>query len=335
MTKVGCDYLSCSNTHHGQYVAYERLLLAHWAEVSSTKKKPKQGYRLGYYGTSTEHSFIGKRDDGMFFQVSSDLAAHVGLKALDLCENVSRIDLQCTIKVDGSVPEYINGVFLAADNAPRRRGRKLRVKYRGGSAGLETVYMGSPASDEMGRVYDKYEESKDEGYKGYVRFEVQFRNKRAYQIAEVLRLSGQPYRVLVDIVAEWFGQRGVALPEVDWATPDSIPKAKHQSSIEGTLAWFATQVGPALRRALSEASVHEVATALTQDLKEIVPYNALIWGIVQAFGTYTSERRTHAYATVPTRQRHIPSCNAQTRHGHTGSSVDKHMGHLAYRHCGS
>lgn len=259
---TGVDYFTCSTSDHRSLGAITEVMLPHFMEEERTGRGVLKWGIQGYRGKKTNHAFIGARDDGVLCQVSGALADQYFSPLMTYAENVSRLDVHVTFPV-ADVKNDISRVRDEAEAGAGRRGKPTSVKYIGARQGLQTVYIGRPASDQMGRVYDKWEESKDEAYKGTVRYEVQLRRKAALATALHLKES-YPVRTsaCVNFVQGWYRARGVQvadLEEREWTTP--VPK-REKTKVERQIDWIAAQVSPVFCQLLAEGYGEEVLKAL-------------------------------------------------------------------------
>lgn len=142
--------------------------------------------QYGYIGECIEGLSWGRRKDGTILRVSGFTAAVYGWNVLEKAENVSRLDIQCTVKTDPpmeGVAKRANEQLLAAGESGRRG---AECSFVSNSRGGSTAYIGRRASDKYFRLYDKWRESGADFYVGCWRYELEVKNEPALALARHL-----------------------------------------------------------------------------------------------------------------------------------------------------
>lgn len=210
---------------------------------------------LGYYGVSCGNCFVGERDSDSMMQFTG-YHADTAFDAVYRADcHVSRIDIQVTVKTVEQEQDCAKLAYTAAsannDSLPVGRRRKLSLIV--GSDGGDTAYIGSPASEQRGRIYNKEVQSEDPAYSRCWRYEAVYRNSAATTVSARLYSGGDKHTSLcLVLVASWFGKRGV---DVNWfwsgvLMPMPLIKTR-PSDIEAKLRWIETQVAPTIRQLCS------------------------------------------------------------------------------------
>lgn len=217
----------------------------------------KQGYVLetrkmqGYEGISAGNCFFGEREDGFFCQLT-------GFHANDWFEqcyhpkcNVPRIDLQFTAKFD-VMPANIakkgyHDATLANSGLPVTRRRKMYIIV--GSDGGDTLYIGSPSSEQRGRLYNKAVQSELPEYARSWRYEVVLRNELARNCAQQLpRASVERADYVLTLVCAWYEVRGVDCGLYHTGEKPPLPLQRAlPTDVERKLDWLNSQVKPTIR----------------------------------------------------------------------------------------
>lgn len=270
IVSAGIDYISATMPHtnldavkwFNSCVKYVETIAKDGLEAQSMK-------RQGYEGFSVGGSFVGWREDGYFCTISGE-RAQAGFTAVsDHSPHVSRLDVQCTIR---TAVEDRNTAKVARDavnraneklGGARQRNATLIEDLRGGA----TCYVGSRASLQFARIYNKETESNEEKYKNCWRYEVQLKNALATKTAEQFRktLYTQPQHAAM-FVRQWIRKRGVYAPWKAEAELEALPTAdKHSSDVETRLLWLKEQVRPAIRRLLKLGLRDSILVALGLD----------------------------------------------------------------------
>lgn len=220
---------------------------------------------LGYYGVSSGNCFVGQRDADSMQQFTGYHADRFFDKLYRSDAHISRIDLQVTVKTVERHANVAQEAYAAAtidnDSIPTARRRKLSLIV--GSDGGDTAYIGSPTSDQRGRIYNKEIQSERPEYTRCWRYETVYRNAYATQASGRVYAAGSSHsRLCTLMVAAWFAQRGVA---VNWffsgiLEPQPLIKTK-PTDIEAKLRWIETQVLPTIRY-LNECGYRDTLLAL-------------------------------------------------------------------------
>src|SRR3989304_5697268 len=141
----------------------------------------------GYGGYSISGLRWGMRTDGCIMMLSGQDAAINWLPALALAQNVTRLDLAVTVSLADPITDVAKRAYAWVLTDPHScPGKKRKYSYVENSSGGQTVYIGSRASDQFGRLYDKGCESARDACAppGLLwRYEVEFKAYRAKKLA--------------------------------------------------------------------------------------------------------------------------------------------------------
>ncbi len=225
--------------------------------VKSIERIAKQGYvikprgLLGYYGVSAGNCFVGEREGDSLMQFTGHHADEAFNSVYRADMHVARIDIQVTVKTVERILDVAKTAYAAAtaDNDSIPQGRRRKLVLIVGSDGGDTVYIGSPSSDQRGRIYNKEVQSEQPEHTRCWRYEAVFRNGAAAPIsAAVYASGGNRANICQKIAAAWFGKRGV---DVNWffsgvLEPMSL-KRTLPTDVEAKLRWIDVQVRPTIR----------------------------------------------------------------------------------------
>lgn len=181
--------------------------------------------------------------------------------------NVPRIDLQATLWYQTDTEGTARDVAIVADTFRRgKRGRPVSIRHIEGYGDGDTCYIGTRGKKSRYlRVYDKWRESKrEEAYRYSWRFEAELTDEFARDAFGTYQDAGRSVHAVYGQVLGYFGQRGIALPELDGVRPiepSALPK--DENSTERFLRWLEAQVRPALEKGIARgADVDAVVQAL-------------------------------------------------------------------------
>jgi hypothetical protein len=187
---------------------------------------------------------------------------------LPVAENVSRVDLAVTIRTRNEVGDLVQVYYdWVKQNLGAWEARKL-TKIENNKGG-QTLYVGSRASDQFGRIYDKgAQDKKLKVPPGYLwRYEVEFKEDRAGKIANQLRdlvdPNASPAQRIQQTVYLWFDSRDV--PPL-FCRAKSLPLdstvSARVTTDEKALAWLSAQVAPTVARLMNKGKTDQTLQAL-------------------------------------------------------------------------
>lgn len=263
LVSAGVDWLTCTardpaRSENLRAVAWQLLY-----EQAGLGSDLKPWSWMGYGGYICGPIAMGERHDGCYCRLSGRCAHDNWRRCAVWADNVSRIDLQCTVRL----PDTTNPAALAyaAVQHPdiRRRGRAVTTAtHIENTKRGETTYIGSRSSDRMGRLYNKGVESKEEVYRDCWRWEIEYKNRAAPHVSGWLSLQPDDATAVAATVHRAYADWG-APP--DWragALDVSSPPARQQTDDERRLAWLYAQVRPVVAGLTERGRLVEVVRAL-------------------------------------------------------------------------
>lgn len=229
------------------------------AKRKDSKFMQYKGYVMAgvFFGTAVqgEESHYVVRASG---DVAHEFATAVRLTGW----RVTRMDIQLTV----DMPKIYNSLAVMEQLEDAEwKGRKPEVSLQANSSGMDTVYIGSRASESFVRQYVKQD---SEGYR-YLRYEMELKgDKASYAWSEFAKdpsVIGRFLKASLDGIpsgvwgVEMFKHRlaGVMAQRV---------KGRYVRSSGRILGWLEIQVGPAIRKWAHE---HEMGPAIRQWLYEM------------------------------------------------------------------
>lgn len=222
----------------------------------------------GYKGENVGGIRWGERPDGLIVILSGIDAQAFWSTFAPFSTNCSRVDLAATVELPRCnrrvVQEHLS---MIRDEMPARK-KKFNCTHVENVVGVgETLYIGSRASDQFGRVYDKGAQMGDPRLMHRLwRYEVEFKDARA---KTVLRSLYQDHAspclagVIRATVYNWFVDR-LVIPPFDPTRQAGVSlelSAKVVSDSQ-SLAWLSKQVRPTVARLMARNLTAEVAAAL-------------------------------------------------------------------------
>lgn len=229
---------------------------------------------MGYHGERIHNVAWGQSEQGFVLQASSLGAREASLLALPYT-NVPRIDVQATFWLAGDDEGLAARVDeTVAGFKRRRKGRPVSNRLVSTHGEGDTAYVGTRGKkSKFLRCYDKWRESKhEEGYRYAWRYEAELTDEHARLCTRKLESLPKTAQSVLSIVAGYYSERGVSLPETGNSAPiapDTLPR--DEGSDERRLRWLRTGVRPTVEKMLARG----------------VPY----WQVLEALGVYQGPRK--------------------------------------------
>lgn len=229
-------------------------------EVQILGNTYKRSSLMGFDGWGSGGCFVGSNETMHYAQFAGKYANDAYEALAHHNVHISRIDLQVTVQYDIELPKEGRYQYARAirHNKVLPEHRRRNINLFAGSDGGDTVYVGSPSSDNRGRLYNKAKQSKDAAYERSWRYEVVYRNKSA---ASVFRHVNPPRNetaaIILQEVFSWYHERGVKILDVGVNNIRTIERPKSpRTDVETKLKWIKDQVVPTIR-ALAELGYAE------------------------------------------------------------------------------
>lgn len=282
---AGIDYLRVTSNDNFRWSKMYGYYLAVAMADSRLGFSACSAGMFGFVGEKARHAFWGTKQDWQLVQVSGR-AAKNGLRMAMSGIQCSRLDIQVTFRVrDATVAEEIRSVYEKACAMPHPGHRPPDVKLIEHRHKAQTVYIGSRASDIYLRVYDKYEESKDQEYKGCIRFEVELKGRASKAAWKKVSTEGLGTGFLVKLLVDIFKARGIELKISDFDHLPSLTIARERTSLEGTVAWMNRQVAPVVKRLALEYTYMMPFALLFRDALREKRFARIMSSMAQMWGT--------------------------------------------------
>ena len=187
--EVGIDYFTVTGSRGGTGGSL-RAFGSHVVEELVHHGAKKTTYRSkGYNGATAEGAAYGSRYDGSILRLSGPTANEYWEQAFTLSENVTRMDLQVTVKPSIGAAGMLRRHWASLKKRGRSLGRQPQYKMVIGNDGPQTLMLGARSSDRYGRIYDKWLECGLPEYRGALRYELELKKDAAAKMAALLDCS--------------------------------------------------------------------------------------------------------------------------------------------------
>lgn len=221
----------------------------------------------GYDGIASTHFRWGTRIDSDIVMLSGPAAAAYWYRFGILASNCSRLDLAVTVETGRCYAALLRHYY---DEWRRIEGpRNKTVTLLNNSDGGKTLYVGSRASREFGRVYDKGAEVGDPLKMHRLwRYEVELK-EQASRVALAALVSAYQQndfpQVIQPTVYQWFDKRSIPPIFEKRGEALTLEMEANVTNDEVSLHWISTQVRPTVKRLRDKGKLDELLVALGLD----------------------------------------------------------------------
>jgi hypothetical protein len=281
VTNASVDWLSVTAStkekREALWAVGERLLQRGESEGEHTPR----WHAHGYSGWCGEHIALGVRKDGVHLRLSSLKSAHYWRHALAASENCSRLDLAVDCELERPVTALSRQIYRDASHIRPETGRPPKRSLIVSGDGGSTVYIGSRASESMGRVYDKGIESKTRPGGTWWRWEVEYKGDRSFAMGSALQGIDEPAVFICATVASWFRSRS-SHTFTRSAIPPIYNGNRAPTGADQQLSWLARGVRPTVASLIERVGLERVLSALGLPPQSVVPQPQPVRGVRSA-----------------------------------------------------
>lgn len=269
LIESGIDYLTatCNRDRAGRKMAAlaDSILLREKGRGNLMKDWRWEGYK-GFQCGSIQS---GVRDDGLIVRLSSHVAQDHGQKALELATNVTRIDLQVTLRLPDGKKDLSTKHFREAVKYKKESGSKLEIRHVMVHGGGSTLYLGRRSSDYFFRCYDKQHESGLDHYRNCWRNELETKGDAAKALWDRLLDADSPGSFAESLLWTYMHKRRLR-PIWSSNPTHTLCVPVRSTDSQKALRWFACQVSKKVEWLVEIGYGPEAleALGLTQDVLE-------------------------------------------------------------------
>lgn len=289
------DYITCTTKN-----PKDTALMVHRVEKMAFREfesgnEAEPWRSSGFSGWKVGQVVYATRGGEGLAQLSGATAGYDWFDVYQLCDRVTRIDVQETYRISRDVTRFVLRNFKRANAYSDKHNLRHQNSVWAGNDGGATVYLGSPKSERRMRIYNKAVESKLDHYDGCVRYELQLRDDSARVMAHRLSDGSSPQATIRGVLHRFARDRGCRLPSVDVRpVSDSWTPPKCKPDTVRSLEWLRVQVRPSVCALVSRGLLVEVLAALGFS-------NVDTERLVQCLQTSTTEKGTKPCPVSSTR----------------------------------
>jgi len=223
----------------------------------------------GYAGLRMNGTRWGTRFDSDICMLSGSDACINWPAFLAMSGNVTRLDLAVTVELCQPIANLakICYDYILEERRAALSSNWRQYTYYENTNGGQTLYVGSRASDQYGRLYDKAAEQEMSDHIAKLwRYEIEFKTPRSQTVADGLwqrsKAGGGVAGSIARTVELWFEGRDIPVIFENAGDALATEVTATVQSNDTTLNWLSTQVRPALQRLRSQGLIVEALTAL-------------------------------------------------------------------------
>lgn len=267
----GVDWLTVTaprGTRADEMIARAEGLL-HQSEGAGNRISMWKG--SGYHGRTSGGISLGVGREGSIVTLKSREAYRSAESFLGKEYRVTRLDLQTTCFDKRQVAARAEIAYHLMQDSRKKAGRRISARLWLGTGGGQSLYLGSPKSDVIARLYDKGIEQRLAEAGACWRWEVQYRRRFAKLQAERLYQSESKSNHIASTVTRFFKDRGVVVPRVAKvpakleAQYETLCPKRDATDSERALRWLSTLVAPSVKRLIDSGYRAEVLRVLGLD----------------------------------------------------------------------
>lgn len=261
LVSLDCDYLTALSAEGRSKSPLHRLSTEMFRTQRDRGNDVRSWGMSGFSGWKCGDLELGVREDLFMVRMYSDAAAMNWRQILPLADKVTRIDLQATVRVDGSVGERLDTDRVAAIESSQGKKPKPIVQRIDDNRGGYTLYLGARTSNVFGREYNKFAKTKLDHYRSCLRYEVQFNSRLAGRVSNHLLSLASPKEAIAGYISRFFESRGVE-PRLPYSTPATYCCSRQRTDSDRKLEWLRSSVRPSVLSLIARGRGAEALAAL-------------------------------------------------------------------------
>lgn len=216
----------------------------------------------GYLGDAGDGVSYGERQDGSIIRLSGEMAGKHAATAIGFAHNVSRIDVQVTTQDPNEQANWAERVLGVVRQDKRVVSGMTKTTILRSTPSGTTTYIGSRSSDRYFRVYDKHSESQGAYPPGSWRWEVEYKNDRAWSVAMRAKSDECRPNRCREIVEQAFYDYGVILPSGPLPMTWRDRGIRSETTNERRLAWLRSSIAPCVGKLREAYATSDILDAL-------------------------------------------------------------------------
>lgn len=268
---LGVDWITATAAGKKNYIRQTKTAERLIEQERDRGNRPVRVTLEGYAGYSCGQIFAGALNGTMLMRLSGSLAQDNWKEIYDQSTNVSRLDLQATVKYTPGVPTLYQRVERDVLKKLAQSKARLDVGIRRNRLKGATCEIGSRRSDRYARIYDKHKESRDDSFTDCWRWELELKRKYAAAIAKHIVTSNDEQSAINSYIVKSFQGFGVSRM---WPATQRLYnsiRGHPRTEVGRSLEWLAAGVSKRVAWLVAQGELDSVLHAL--GLEEHVTIN--------------------------------------------------------------
>lgn len=242
VTEVGVDWITATGKGEASY----KRVFPYVAEYSDYASKAAEkmtkftvnGFKMSQIGQLA----WGRRGTEWMVRAWGDCSLRLWRPFSAYSENVPRIDLQVTVAYSDYTGDEVKEYYRQLLDSSQGKATKSKVLIQNHLKG-DSLYIGSRESSQMGRLYDKYRQSKSsDRFCNCLRFEVEYKKPLSQAVVTWLLSEDPTAEGIGNKVFSWFFERGIITPQIPSGGESAMQIPLNPTTPERRLNWLKTQV---------------------------------------------------------------------------------------------
>lgn len=269
---IDLDYVTLTGKSELSYTRPFMWLAEYTAMQRRAGAKEWKQNRHGFKLLNIGNIAFGRRDEEWMIVAWGDATRNTFSRCAPYASNCTRLDLQVTVWYNSYDGLEVRRMWENTTET-KEDGHPVGIVFITSDPGGDSLYIGSRSSSQMGRIYDKWEQSKhDDQYRNCVRFEVEFKKPLSKVVCDLILNEDWGSRQVFEYTLGWFQKRGIDVSAFGTFSESAIEMPKRATSPEKQLEWLRKQVRPTYQQLVLSGYEQEVQEALGLSPKIIPPH---------------------------------------------------------------
>jgi hypothetical protein len=260
--EAGVDWLTCTARHPARVAA----LLAFGHDMVRQEEGGggvRKTFRWqGFSGWTAGGAGVGFNGYSSLVRLSGPTARESATDAIGYADNISRLDVQTTVRVNGVSADLARNLYACVLGGRGGRGRPITRSLIQTSDGGDSLYLGRRISDSYGRIYNKSAEDKEVAEYPRWRYEIEFKRKMALAQAKAYAQAPEKEAWCVARVYHWFKDRGCPPSHSPVERVNNSGASRGDSAQARRIEWLKVGVRPVVKELALEYGWPDVLSLL-------------------------------------------------------------------------
>lgn len=259
---TGVDWLTCTAQTPSRVAALLSFARDQIDQEVGSGGVAKGWHWKGYAGWTAggvDYGFNGSR---ALVRLRGVTARESAALAIFYSDNVSRLDVQTTLRHYGVGSSYAKQLYESMARTRRSRGRPIARSLIQTSDGGDSLYLGRRVSESYGRIYNKSAEDKEVCEVPRWRYEVEFKGDTAKAQAKAYSLTDDKVTWCISRVYHWFADRGCTPMHSPVERVNNPGPSRGDSAQARRIQWLQIGVKPVVRQLAREFGWPDVLSML-------------------------------------------------------------------------